>query len=656
MPCGDPAVGWRAQLDWQARAQAAQGGSPGIPHANLYSAAWWFVGGLATINSPLYPVRVLYSLANGSFSFVFALVYLAIYYLASFWANQVTKVVPNPYLDEVFHIPQAQAYCVGRFDVWDPKLTTPPGLYLLSTLIGSQYSHSGCMVPRLRSHNIIALIFLLSYAIDCRGLVILDWKRDRKEPVRRWIADGRPISADMLHTAANTALFPLLFFFSGLYYTDVLSTCVVLGMYRLFLERKGARANTAAGLVWLYLVGLIALTMRQTNIFWVAVFMGALELVRTIKANKVDFASQQPIPRTLKDIGIEKFQKYSHGNIHDVALKDAGATDFILCAISIALASVFQPLLIITRLWPYILLLTSFAGFVVWNGGVVLGDKSNHVATIHIPQMLYIWPLMAFFSAPLVIPAGISFFSNLISLLSIPLFPRLVRKYLLVLSYIAIALAATLLIVKYNTIIHPFTLADNRHYMFYVFRYTILRHPLIRYLLAPIYIICAYLIYLTLSGPWHPASSSVLQTKISNGTIQKQEKQADIPDNKVDEIGCPTTSFLIILLATTALSLITAPLVEPRYFIIPWVIWRLNVPHLPSRVNSPPGKQKQKRVRRPSDTVVDFIKYWGWEGHDYRLWLETTWFLLINFVTGYIFLYRGFEWPQEPGLVQRFMW
>jgi alpha-1,2-glucosyltransferase len=133
----------------------------------------------------------------------------------------------------------------------------------------------------------------------------------------------------MLHTGFNIALFPLLFFFSGLYYTDVLSTCVVLAMYRLFLERKGARANSSAGLIWLYPVGLIALAMRQTNIFWVAVFMGALELVRTIKANKVDFTSGQPIPRTWKGMAIEKFQKYSYGNIHDVALKDAGVTGML---------------------------------------------------------------------------------------------------------------------------------------------------------------------------------------------------------------------------------------------------------------------------------------------------------------------------------------
>jgi len=128
----------------------------------------------------------------------------------------------------------------------------------------------------------------------------------------------------MLHTGFNIALFPLLFFFSGLYYTDVLSACVVLAMYRLFLERKGARANTAEGLVWLYPVGLVALAMRQTNIFWVAAFMGALELVRTIKANKEDFKSEQAVSRSWKGVAVDKFQQYSHGNIHDVALKDAG--------------------------------------------------------------------------------------------------------------------------------------------------------------------------------------------------------------------------------------------------------------------------------------------------------------------------------------------
>lgn len=34
--------------------------------------------------------------------------------------------------DEIFHIPQAQQYCKGNFRSWDPMITTPPGMYVVS--------------------------------------------------------------------------------------------------------------------------------------------------------------------------------------------------------------------------------------------------------------------------------------------------------------------------------------------------------------------------------------------------------------------------------------------------------------------------------------------------------------------------------------------
>lgn len=34
--------------------------------------------------------------------------------------------------DEFFHVRQAEAYLKGRWDVWDPKITTPPGLCVRS--------------------------------------------------------------------------------------------------------------------------------------------------------------------------------------------------------------------------------------------------------------------------------------------------------------------------------------------------------------------------------------------------------------------------------------------------------------------------------------------------------------------------------------------
>src|SRR5271168_3273012 len=96
------------------------------------------------------------------------------------------------------------------------------------------------------------------------------------------------------------------------------------------------------------------------------------------------------------------------------------------------------------------------------------GDKSNHIVTLHLPQMLYLWPFIAFFSFPLILPSALSLLHSLISVLQvlvspspIPKWPT-VRKLLLTLTYTSIALTATLLIIHYNTIIHPFTLADNR--------------------------------------------------------------------------------------------------------------------------------------------------------------------------------------------------
>ena len=105
-------------------------------------------------------------------------------------------------------------------------------------------------------------------------------------------------------------------------------------------------------------------------------------------------------------------------------------------------------------------------------------------------------------------------------------------------------------------------------------------------------------------------------------------------------------SFVLVWLVATALSLITAPLVEPRYFILPWVFWRLHVSY--STPLSP-----SKRIGKGSIAGNDQLSH---EFGDHRLVYETMWFILINAFVGYMFLYKGFEWPQEPGYVQRFMW
>lgn len=248
--------------------------------------------------------------------------------------------------------------------------------------------------------------------------------------------------------------------------------------------------------------------------------------------------------------------------------------------------------------------------------------------------MLYIWPYIIFFSIPLLYPYLLN------TLVPHRLLPPALRSsptktHRLPRSIIALpTIAAMLSIVHYNTIVHPFTLADNRHYTFYVFR-ILLRHPAIKYLAVPIYFICAWAAISGLGGSTEALSA------------RKREKQPQYwsPASKRSSLqqrspGGPRASFLLLWLLATAASVIAAPLVEPRYFIVPWLIWRI---HVTDSLGDQPGNVAE-------DDNSQSI------GRDHRLWLETAWFLCINVGIGYMFLYRGFEWPQEPGVVQRFMW
>lgn len=56
--------------------------------------------------------------------------------------------------------------------------------------------------------------------------------------------------------------------------------------------------------------------------------------------------------------------------------------DFVWCLLSIALSAASNPLLVLQRLWPYLTLLVSFGGFIMWNGGVVLGMRSLFLSYI----------------------------------------------------------------------------------------------------------------------------------------------------------------------------------------------------------------------------------------------------------------------------------
>jgi alpha-1,2-glucosyltransferase len=110
---------------------------------------------------------------------------------------EFNRNVPSPYMDEIFHIPQLQRFCSDSFDSYDPKLTTPPGLYFISLLYHYIFP---CNIAYIRGIN--AMLLLLTRYILGR------------------LSKGR---VDIF--------FPPAFFFYFLYYTDAASTFFVLAAY-----------------------------------------------------------------------------------------------------------------------------------------------------------------------------------------------------------------------------------------------------------------------------------------------------------------------------------------------------------------------------------------------------------------------------------------
>jgi alpha-1,2-glucosyltransferase len=124
------------------------------------------------------------------------------------------------------------------------------------------------------------------------------------------------IQWDTIHTALNICLFPPLFFFSGLYYTDVLSTCVVIAAYYVFLKRE-QNPGSLLGASGAFVVGILSLFMRQTNIFWVAVFLAGLEWIRACEALPLVERSEKETQQDEKNWFQRTIVPYSCGELHD---------------------------------------------------------------------------------------------------------------------------------------------------------------------------------------------------------------------------------------------------------------------------------------------------------------------------------------------------
>ncbi|KIJ45656.1 glycosyltransferase family 59 protein [Sphaerobolus stellatus SS14] len=425
-------------------------------------------------------------------------------------------------MDEPFHVPQAQAYCRGEWETWDPKITTPPGLYILSIIL-SRIFMLKCNLPMLRLTPLLTLLCLPIILHRIRAF------HHRISPARSFLAAS---FEDMV-----IASFPVAWFFGFLYYTDVPSLVSVLATIAAATQGQ----HTLAGLL-----GLVSCVFRQTNIIW-TLYAFAISQLMVLRFEKK--------PKSQK--------------LHDPPALEASPGDLleILKTLPRAIPSLILPSI------PYLLCCIAFAAFVVWNGGIVLGDKSNHIPVIHIPQVYYFVGFATLFGWPVLI----SYQGGPAALL------RDVRQRMIGtpkrVIITTILLAGMVLSIHKFTIHHPFLLSDNRHYTFYVWRRVFRLHPVIPYLLAPVYLACAWVWFLRIGK-----EQTLLQT-------------------------------LTLPLAILP-SLLPTPLLEPRYFLIPYILLRAQAVDVPT----------------------------------WSVALEGLWYAAINAATMYVFVYA-----ERPG-VGRFMW
>lgn len=448
-----------------------------------------------------------------------------------------SRVQNEPYMDEIFHVYQAQNYCVGNFSHWDPMITTLPGLYLVSVGILKPLAvamnistMAVCSTTWLRGINLLFTFgnFYVIYAL--------------LKKLHNPLLDQDGVKLIMTTFALSS--FPVLYFFATFYYTDPGSTFFVLFMY-LFCQHDN---HIVAALF-----GLVAILFRQTNIIWV-VFLAGLAIRRELfDWLRVQLEKKEMKFDELDDMGLLK--------VTCVTLLDCMQTKKQL------LKNLF--LATLRNIWGYALVCVGFGIFIYFNQGVVVGDRTQHTACAHFPQLFYFFSMTNFFAIfHLCSPYKILDFCKFCF-----------RKPHFVVFFILISI----FMIHFFTYEHKYLLADNRHYAFYIWRKIYKRHEYVKYALIPVYLFFTW-------------------------SIVTELKHRDV-------------FWKVIYAVCVFLATVPQKLLEYRYFILPYVIFRIN------------------------------MRY----GSAVALFHEILLYSVVNVLTIYLFIERPFKWPHEEGL-QRFMW
>ncbi len=398
---------------------------------------------------------------------------------------------------------QTQQYCMGNFSAWDPKITTFPGLYLLGVGWGHLWYAAQrvlgvrgpaaelCSVLSLRALNVflsltcLPVFYYMAQALDRHRthneLLLMVRAYFLWNACQPCIHEGPPlhallaccpstpmvdrgISSLLAMQASACFFFPLHFFYTFMYYTDIASVLFTLSAHLLVLQQRYMLSAAWAA---------AAILMRQTNSVWVAYSLGMAVLQLCMP----------DLDARLTRGGADGSSTASKGHT-DVPSLDGSVSSNVTALLALVRRAWLLRWQLLRRLWGLIAVVAAFAAFVVWNGGIVVGDKSHHAPVLHLMQPLYFALYASAWLAPV--------FWTLQKL-------RTARQHLgrqftqqpaRALAGMLAGGAAVAATVHSSTLVHPFLLADNRHYTFYLWRRVLGRTPWARYIAVPAYL-CA---------------------------------------------------------------------------------------------------------------------------------------------------------------------
>jgi alpha-1,2-glucosyltransferase len=220
---------------------------------------------------------------------------------------------------------------------------------------------------------------------------------------------------------------------------------------------------------------------------------------------------------------------------------------------------------------PHLLVCVGFAGFVVYNGSVVVGDRENHIPQPHFAQLGYLVTVMGVYLLPDAVQALCGWLAPIPIVWESILVGQQLKRQLFTAKVAIAALAvlpvcaATAYLVHIGTVVHPFLLADNRHYTFYIWSKLLGRSPRLRLGLSVVYVALGVLVVTRLASDAEQLFFAPPKAR------QRQQSHA------VAGVSWEAWLWAWGWLAASAAAVVPSPLLEFRYFIVPVILALVHV-------------------------------------------------------------------------------